>query len=74
MVVGETKPSLPKAIEIIIKCDLHVHTGYSYDRTARPREMVEAALQKGINCLAITDHGEIQGQWKQLNIPKTNLF
>jgi hypothetical protein len=44
-----------------MKCDLHVHTSYSYDSTASPKEMVEAAIKKGVNCLAITDHSEIKG-------------
>jgi len=44
-----------------MKCDLHCHTFYSYDSSASPKEMVDAALKKGIGCLAITDHGEIKG-------------
>jgi len=44
-----------------MKCDLHVHTSYSYDSNSSPKEMVDAAIEKGIDCLAITDHGEIKG-------------
>jgi len=44
-----------------MKCDLHIHTFYSFDSTTSPMEMVEAALKKGIDCLAITDHNEIKG-------------
>jgi len=47
-----------------MKCDLHAHTSYSYDSEASPEEMVEAAIKKGIDCLAITDHGEIKGALK----------
>lgn len=50
-----------------MKCDLHVHTFYSYDSTALPKEMVDAALKKGVDCLAITDHGEIQGVLEAMN-------
>lgn len=44
-----------------MKCDLHLHTSYSYDCSFSPRKMVEAALQEGVGCLAITDHNEIRG-------------
>ncbi len=53
-----------------MKCDLHCHTGYSYDSTAKPTEMVEAALQKGINCLAICDHGEVKGAREAIEYAK----
>ncbi len=44
-----------------MKADLHIHTSYSYDSTASPKKMVDAALRKGINCMAITDHNEVKG-------------
>lgn len=44
-----------------MKADLHVHTSFSYDAVSTPKEIVKAALEKGINCLCITDHGEIKG-------------
>jgi len=44
-----------------MKCDLHVHTSYSFDSSALPKEMVKTAVKKGIDCLAITDHDEIKG-------------
>jgi predicted metal-dependent phosphoesterase TrpH len=44
-----------------MKCDLHVHTDYSYDSTSHPHQIVERALEEGIDCLAVTDHGEIKG-------------
>ena len=53
-----------------MKCDLHCHTSYSYDSTARPEEMVEAALEKGINCLAICDHGEVKGAREAIEYAK----
>ena len=47
-----------------MKCDFHVHTRYSYDSISLPREVVDVAIQKGIGCLAITDHEETKGAIK----------
>ncbi len=44
-----------------MKCDLHIHTYYSYDSDSSPKQIVDTAIQKGIDCLAITDHNEIKG-------------
>lgn len=44
-----------------MKCDLHVHTSYSYDSNSPPKEVVKAAMARGIDCLAVCDHGEIKG-------------
>ena len=44
-----------------MKCDFHCHTHYSYDSNASVEEVVNAAIQKGIDCLAITDHHEVKG-------------
>ena len=53
-----------------MKCDLHVHTSYSYDSNSSPKEMVDAAIEKGIDCLAITDHGEIKGALEAVEYAK----
>jgi hypothetical protein len=44
-----------------MKCDLHVHTYYSYDSTSLPKEIIDRAIKKGIDCLAITDHDQVKG-------------
>ncbi len=41
--------------------DLHSHTWYSHDSLLKPEHFVEACLAKGINCIAVTDHNEIDG-------------
>jgi len=42
-------------------CDLHVHTFYSHDSLLKPEALVRACTAKGIGCVAITDHNEIDG-------------
>jgi len=44
-----------------LKMDLHSHSWYSHDSILKPEDMVEACLRKGIDCLAVTDHNEIDG-------------
>jgi len=53
-----------------MKCDLHCHTIYSYDSATPPEKMVETAIKKGIDCLAITDHGKIKGAEKAIEYAK----
>ena len=47
-----------------MKCDFHIHSRYSYDSTSSPKEIVEKAFEKGIDCLAITDHETVEGVGK----------
>ncbi|MCC6239255.1 MAG: PHP domain-containing protein [Phycisphaerales bacterium] len=41
--------------------DLHLHTFWSYDATARPQAYIDAAVERGMRCLAITDHHTTDG-------------
>ena len=41
--------------------DLHCHTSASFDCLSPPREVVRAALERGLTHLAITDHDRIDG-------------
>jgi len=43
-----------------MKADLHIHTNFS-DGFSSPRKVVEAAIEKNIGCVCITDHHEIKG-------------
>jgi predicted metal-dependent phosphoesterase TrpH len=53
-----------------MKCDLHIHTCYSFDSNASPKEIVDKAIRKGIDCLAITDHGEVKGALEAIEYAK----
>jgi len=44
-----------------MKIDLHIHTNFSWDGFSSPKEVVDLAIQKGIDCICITDHSQIQG-------------
>ncbi|MFA6375980.1 MAG: CehA/McbA family metallohydrolase [Candidatus Paceibacterota bacterium] len=45
----------------MIKCDLHIHSKYSFDSLANPKKIVDLALRRGLQCIAIADHGNISG-------------
>ncbi|MBR9682251.1 MAG: PHP domain-containing protein [Candidatus Aenigmarchaeota archaeon] len=46
-----------------MKFDMHIHTNYS-DAVETPESMVRAAIKKGLNGIAITDHDNIKGGLK----------
>ncbi len=41
--------------------DFHVHTRRSKDSMASPRDVVKAAVRRGLGAIAITDHNEVVG-------------
>lgn len=48
--------------------DLHMHTIYSYDGTASVSAVLKRAKQIGLDIIAITDHDEIKGSLKALEL------
>ena len=46
-----------------MRFDFHTHTSFSFDanQDAAPRRMCEAALQKGLSGIALTDHFDVNG-------------
>ncbi|NWG33420.1 MAG: PHP domain-containing protein [Chloroflexi bacterium] len=48
--------------------DLHIHTIYSFDGTASVRAVLKRAYQSGLDVIAITDHDEIIGSLKALEL------
>jgi len=45
----------------LLKADLHVHTEYSMDCGTPLHTIIERCQERGINCLAIADHGTVEG-------------
>lgn len=44
-----------------LKADFHIHSSYSMDCEMSPKKIISRCLETGINCIAITDHGSIEG-------------
>lgn len=47
-----------------MKIDLHCHSFYSEDSIASPESLIEAALKKGLDGIALTDHNNTDG-WEK---------
>lgn len=56
----------------MIKCDLHIHSEYSFDGMADPKKIVDLAVKRGIQCIAVADHGNINGSLKAAEYAKKN--
>ena len=48
----------------MLKADLHIHTAYSMDCDMSLDQVIARCLKRGINCIAIADHGTIEGALK----------
>lgn len=48
----------------MLKTDLHIHTEYSMDCGTPLDKIVGRCIEKGINCIAISDHGTAEGALK----------
>ena len=44
-----------------MKYDLHIHSKYSSDGILEVKEIVKAAIKRGLDGIAITDHNTIKG-------------
>ncbi|MGD0765657.1 MAG: PHP domain-containing protein [Dehalococcoidia bacterium] len=45
----------------MLKADLHLHTTFSPDSTVTPAKLVARCQKRGINCLAVTEHNNMEG-------------
>jgi len=52
------------------RADLHLHTSHSKDSLSSPREVLVAAVKKGLGAVAITDHDEISGALEAAKIAR----
>ena len=52
----------------MLKADLHIHTEYSMDCNTPLEKIIQRCLEIGINCIAVADHGTIEGALKLQNI------
>ena len=52
------------------KADLHMHTRHSVDSLSRVEDVLSAAVKKGLDAIAITDHNEIAGAFEAQKIAK----
>ena len=48
----------------MFKADFHIHSCYSMDCTTSLEEIIRTCLKKGLNCIALADHGSIEGALK----------
>lgn len=55
---AETEDDSPTAC---LRVDLHSHTHHSLDATSAPRELVDRAVEAGLDRIAVTDHGTLDG-------------
>lgn len=54
---GDSMHEAPPALKV----DLHVHTRHSPDATTTPADLVERAAEAGLDRIAVTDHGVLEG-------------
>jgi hypothetical protein len=48
----------------LLKADFHIHTSYSADCHMSLEQIIARCSEVGINCIAVTDHGTIEGALK----------
>lgn len=56
-----------------LKCELHCHTSYSWDCAVSVKQVIDYAIKKEIDVLAITDHNEINGAFEAQRLAPSQL-
>ncbi len=52
----------------MLKADFHIHTEYSGDCNTPLQKIIDRCQETGINCIAIADHGTVEGALKMQDI------
>ncbi len=52
----------------VLRADMHVHTNHSRDGRSSVEDVLKAALESGLNAIAITDHDTVEGSLEALEI------
>ncbi len=52
----------------MLKADFHIHTRYSMDSTTSLEQIIGRCQKLGLNCIAIADHGTIEGALKMVEL------
>lgn len=52
----------------MLRADLHIHTRYSMDCDSPLDKIISRCLERGINCIAIADHGTAEGALRMQKI------
>jgi predicted metal-dependent phosphoesterase TrpH len=63
-------------ITMVYILDMHIHSKYSPDSIAEPKEIVKTAIKKSLSAIAITDHNTIKGglETKKFETPKCKVI
>jgi predicted metal-dependent phosphoesterase TrpH len=48
----------------LFKADFHIHSKYSMDSKTTLEQIIQTCQRKGLNCIALSDHGSIEGALK----------
>ena len=52
----------------LLRADFHIHTEYSFDCDMSLEDIIERCQKMNINCIAVADHGTIEGGLKMQEI------
>jgi predicted metal-dependent phosphoesterase TrpH len=52
----------------LLKADFHIHTSYSMDCNTSLEDIIDRCLKTNINCIAVSDHGTIEGALKMQSL------